>query len=152
MHLSTFITRSKAVAMAIMACSFVGSAETFTLETAGTLAELIGDRKYEITELKVVGPISNADIKLIRQMGGYDERAYAETEGKLVDLDLSEATIVANDSDTEGYFYNWTEYFVKDNEVSDFMFKKLKLVTVKLPATATTLEKRLSRTATPSLR
>ena len=62
MHLSTFITRSKAVAMAIMACSFVGSAETFTLETAGTLAELIGDRKYEITELKVVGPISNADI------------------------------------------------------------------------------------------
>lgn len=141
MHLSTFITRSKAVAMAIMACSFVGSAETFTLETAGTLAELIGDRKYEITELKVVGPISNADIKLIRQMGGYDERAYAETEGKLVDLDLSEATIVANDSDTEGYFYNWTEYFVKDNEVSDFMFKKLKLVTVKLPATATHLGK-----------
>lgn len=133
MKFETIISRSKAAALAIVACCFAGSATTVTLDAAGTLAVALGDGANEIAELKVVGPVSNSDIKLLRNMAGRND--YNEpTTGQLTALDLSEAQIVANSSD--GYYFktypksNTTE----DNVVGNNMFRDLNLKSLQLPA------------------
>lgn len=57
-----------------------------TLKKAGTLAEAIpDDLSLQVTGLKVAGKIQSEDIALLRRMA---------TEGRLMDLDLSDARIV----------------------------------------------------------
>ena len=61
-----------------------------TLKKAGTLAAAIPeDRCLTVTRLKVSGKIQGEDVALLRRMA---------TEGKLMDLDLSDARIVGNGS------------------------------------------------------
>ena len=63
---------------------------TIKLDEAGTLPNKIGNsRKYDITNLKLVGEINGTDLRMIREMVGSNS-----TDGKLSVLDLSEAKII----------------------------------------------------------
>lgn len=75
----------------------------------------------KVVSLKVTGTINSYDIMAIRNMMPY-----------LHHLDLTDATIVANDF---GYY---ERYHTSDNVIGDYMFASLdKLVSVKLPKNAT---------------
>ena len=103
---------------------------TIKLEKAGTLPDKIGStKKYQITNLKILGEINGTDLMFIRNMAGgidyYDETG----EGKLSVLDLSQARIVVGGGP---YFYYFKgnptdgysrELYVDENDVlGDYMF------------------------------
>ncbi len=104
----------------------------------GTLKELLGDDCLKITSLKIIGRIIGDDIRCLRQMlGGYE---FSRNErGKLVTLDLSEATIVAGGS----WYYEVSESeqcYTKDNVIGTNMFSATGLQTLILPDNATLIE------------
>ena len=79
---------------------------TIKLDEAGTLPNKIGSsRKYNITNLKLVGEINGTDLRMIREMAGSDHIGDT-TEGKLSVLDLSEARIVRGGD----YYYYYYDY------------------------------------------
>ena len=64
-----------------------------TVETAGTLSDLIGNDKLSITHLKVSGPLNTYDIQCIREMAGcYTDANGSKSAGQLHHLDLAGAT------------------------------------------------------------
>ena len=67
---------------------------TIKLKKAGTLPDRITSiKKYEITNLKIIGEINGTDLRMIREMAGRDYISNS-TDGKLSVLDLSKAKIV----------------------------------------------------------
>lgn len=132
-------TTSILTAVALGLGCLSAAAETYNLEVAGGLASAIGDNKYNITQLTVTGPVSNSDIALIRDMAGRNDYNEA-TEGKLTELDLSGATIVANDND--GYYFKTypKSNTTTDNVVGTNMFRDLNLTSIALPAGVTSIE------------
>lgn len=132
-------TTSILTAVALGLGCLSAAAETYDLEVAGGLASAIGDNKYNITQLTVTGPVSNSDIALIRDMAGRNDYNEA-TEGKLVELDLSGATIVANDND--GYYFKTypKSNTTTDNVVGTNMFRDLNLTSIALPVSVTSIE------------
>ena len=101
---------------------------TIKLEKAGTLPDKIGStKKYQITNLKIIGEINGTDLMFIRNMAGgidyYDETG----KGKLSVLDLSQARIVVGGGP---YFYYRKgsqgysrKLYVDENDVlGDYMF------------------------------
>ena len=67
---------------------------TIKLDEAGTLPNKIGStKKYQITNLKIIGEINGTDWCFIREMAGCDYND-EKTGGKLSMLDLSDAKIV----------------------------------------------------------
>ena len=63
---------------------------TIETETEGTLAEKISETdKWEVTELKVSGPLNAFDFRTLREMSGCDLMG-EPTEGKLKKLDCCE--------------------------------------------------------------
>ena len=67
---------------------------TIKLDEAGTLPNKIGStKKYQITNLKIIGEINGTDLRMIREMAGCDYNC-EKTGGKLSMLDLSDAKIV----------------------------------------------------------
>lgn len=70
------------------------------LNSAGTLNQQLSDEeKGNVTNLKVIGPLNSADIKLLRKMAGVtdgDTLKSSWTGGALRELDLSEAWIVGD--------------------------------------------------------
>lgn len=77
----------------------------------------------KVVSLKVAGTINSYDIMVIRNKMPY-----------LHHLDLTEATIVAND------FEYYTGYHTEDNVIGDKMFYNLdKLISIKLPKNATSI-------------
>lgn len=114
---------------------------SFHVETAGTLASLVGDaNKYLIPSMKVTGSLNAADIATIRDMAGSNV-ALEATEGILTHLDISKATIV---EDTEnaylsklaGYSYS---YKTEENTVGPLMFARTKLKSIQLPSNTKTI-------------
>ena len=68
---------------------------TIKLEKAGTLPNKIGStKKFQITNLKIIGEINGMDLRIIREMAGKDAKGN-DTDGMLSVLDLSDAKIVA---------------------------------------------------------
>lgn len=63
--------------------------KSITVSQVGSLASSIGKEKLTITSLKITGDLNGSDIKLLREMCG------ADSKGKLADLDLSSANILA---------------------------------------------------------
>lgn len=132
-------TTSILTAVAVCFGCLSAAAETYNLEVAGGLASAVGDNKYNITQLTVTGPVSNSDIALIRDMAGRND--YNETtEGKLVELDLSGATIVENAND--GYYFKTypKSNTTANNVVGTNMFRDLNLTSIALPAGVTSIE------------
>ena len=87
---------------------------TIKLEEAGTLPDKIGsDRKYQITNLKLIGEINGTDLRMIREMAGRDHNGDV-TKGNLSVLDLSEAKIVEGG---DYYYYGYTRYYTSNDEI-----------------------------------
>ena len=88
---------------------------TIKLDEAGTLPNKIGNsRKYDITNLKLVGEINGTDLRMIREMAGRDHNGDV-TKGNLSVLDLSEAKIV-NGGDDYYHNYNNNDYYYTSND------------------------------------
>lgn len=60
----------------------------------GILTTLIGEDKYKYTSITLAGPLNGSDLRTLRLMAGRDINGNA-TEGKLADIDISGASIVA---------------------------------------------------------
>ena len=99
---------------------------------AGGLSKFIDDtNKYNITILKVSGYLNGDDIRLIRDMAGRDVNGN-ETPGRLVDLDISEATIVEGGG---AYFMSeWGETYKTSNDlIGECMFYRTILNNISIP-------------------
>lgn len=114
--------------------------DAVTIVNAGTLADIIGEEeKYEYQTLNIAGPLNGTDIRLIRDMAGrnIDDE---ETEGQLVNIDLTDATIVEG-----GLAYCGARY-TENNVVGYDMFGNLSgLRSVKLPAETREIEQNAFR-------
>ena len=119
---------------------------TIKLDEAGTLPDKIGStKKYQITNLKIIGEINGTDLMFIRNMaGGID--FYDETrKGKLSVLDLSQARIVVGGGPY--FYYRYREgssegvrkLYVDENDVlGDYMFSGCSALTsLILPSSVT---------------
>ena len=117
---------------------------TIKLEKAGTLPDKIGStKKFQITNLKIIGEINGTDLRMIREMAGCNWfREF--TEGKLAILDLSEAKIV---SGGDSYINYCAEsggeiYYINDDGTAPFAFYKCRsLTSVSLPSGAKYIDK-----------
>ena len=88
---------------------------TIQLEKAGTLPDRIGSsKKYQITNLKIIGKINGTDLNMIREMAGRNSEG-DYTDGKLSVLDLSEAKIV--EGGDYYYHYYYYDYYYTSNDV-----------------------------------
>lgn len=114
---------------------------TIKLDHAGMLPSKIGStKKFQITNLKLIGDINGDDVSLIREMAGCDYHG-EKTKGNLSILDLSEANIVSGGSGyiyyyyytyKEGYKY---EFSTHDDEIGvNFFYGCDKLSNVILPS------------------
>ncbi len=125
------------VCIALTACPALAFAEqtVINLTQAGSLSSVITeDQKFSITDLKITGELNSNDILLIREMAGEDVWG-SGTDGKLENLDISEAKIV---SGGDAYFTLNGPVYTADNEVGDFMFHGVDaLKNIKLPSSAT---------------
>ena len=94
---------------------------TIKLEKAGTLPDKIGStKKFQITNLKIIGEINGTDLRMIREMAGKNARGN-DTDGMLSVLDLSDAKIVEGGNyyyDDNGYHY----YFTSNDKIGDYAF------------------------------
>ena len=116
---------------------------TIKLDEAGTLPDKIEtNKKYKITNLKIVGEINGTDLRMIREMAGCDYYNNP-TEGKLSVLDLSEAKIVEGGGsynigtkDGQGVHNSYTS----NDEIGEFAFYGCSgLTSLILPAGITTI-------------
>ena len=79
---------------------------TIKLDEAGTLPKKIGStKKYQITNLKIIGEINGTDWCFIREMAGRNYELL-KTAGKLSILDLSDARIVEGGGPCVSYHGN----------------------------------------------
>lgn len=120
--------------------SYTRGDNTITLSTAGSLSQAISDEeKYTLTSLKIVGPLNGDDIRFIREMAGVDVEGMP-TDGKLTDLDISEATIVEGG----GYYYfdgnDIRECFTSNDVIGRSMFENSILKKIVLPNNVTAIE------------
>lgn len=94
---------------------------TIKLEKAGTLPNKIGStKKFQITNLKIIGEINGTDLCFIREMAGSDREGW-RTEGKLATLDLSGAKIVRGG----GIYYNSVNCYTSDDVIGNYAFSRV---------------------------
>lgn len=110
------------------------------VEKAGTLSDYIAEsEKLNVEELEVSGNLGGKDIAFIREMAGTYN--HANTEGKLVYLDMTEANIVA-----DGAYYlpnsSGKEYLPTENTIGERMFTSRGLQTILLPKSVTSIDDR----------
>ena len=77
------------------------------LQEAGKLGALMGNHLNEYTQLSIVGDLNGDDLVCLRTMTGRDGNNEA-TAGKLADINMTDAHIVAGGSDF-GPYYRHTE-------------------------------------------
>ena len=77
------------------------------LQEAGKLSALMGNHLYEYTQLSIVGDLNGDDLVCLRTMAGRDLNNET-TAGKLADINMADAHIVAGGSDF-GPYYRHTE-------------------------------------------
>ena len=104
------------------------------VEKAGTLENLLGESKFQLSELVVKGQLNSDDIALIRRMAGGSRDTTDVDFGVMKSLDLSEVTLVAGGS----YYLDdgKTKYRIKSSDAIDAcMFNGCsELVSLILPA------------------
>lgn len=119
----------------------IGTPLTFTtgdavsLGEAGQLRSLLGKGLYTYTRLSIAGALNGDDLRCLRDMmgRGLDDAA---TAGRLSDVDLTDAKIVAGGDPYDGSRY------AADNVVGQGLFAGCaSLVKIALPTGTTTIEK-----------
>lgn len=119
----------------------VGSPITFTtgdamsLGEAGQLRLLLGKELYDYTKLSIAGPLNGDDLRCLREMmgRGLDNTS---TAGRLSDVDLTDARIVAGGEPYDGSRY------AQDNVVGQGLFADCASLTkIIFPSGTTTIEK-----------
>lgn len=107
-----------------------------TVTEAGTLSSKItSEDKYTITDLKISGPLNGTDLKFIREMAGIDAM-WKVTDGKLVSLDLTDATMVSGGDPyacAKGTELNPIWMNARDDAMPENLFMMSILETIKLP-------------------
>lgn len=123
----------------------VQNKRTIHVATAGTLPSLISeDEKNLVEELTLTGKLNGTDFKKIRKMAN-------TSEGKLTTLDLSNVSIVGGGKpyiadDDPKYEFNyhdnlsWYEFYTQDNHITPYLFTDLKLETIVLPNSVTSID------------
>lgn len=111
------------------------------VEKAGTLSDyIVESEKLNVEELEVSGNLGGKDIAFIREMAGKSRYNNANTEGKLVYLDMTEANIVADGE----YYLRFTdsgdEYFPTENAIGERMFVGCNLQTILLPGSVKAID------------
>ena len=92
---------------------------TIKLEKAGTLPDKIGStKKFQITNLKIIGEINGTDLRMIREMAGKDVRGN-DTDAMLSVLDLSDAKIVVAG---DYYYIDYPYYSTSNDKIGDYTF------------------------------
>ena len=118
---------------------------TVKLDEAGTLPDKIGSaKKYKITNLKIIGEINGTDWRMIRDMAGRSVH-HEETEGKMTELDLSDASIVSGGDYyiTCAYFNYPSKIYTSNQTIGDLAFEGCSgLTSLKLPSNILYIERR----------
>ena len=108
---------------------------TVKVYEAGTLSEKIAyNKRYKITNLKIIGDINGTDLRMIREMAGRDVNGRG-TDGMLSVLDLLDAKVVEGGD----YYYdnNW-HHDTFNNVIGDFAFRDCSgLTSLTLPSGVT---------------
>ena len=96
---------------------------TIKLDEAGTLPNKIGStKKFQITNLKIIGEINGTDLQMIHEMAGNDgtDMWNSSTNGMLSVLDLSDAKIVKGGD----YYFHSGNYFcyTSNDKIGDYAF------------------------------
>ncbi len=110
---------------------------TIKLEKAGTLPDKIGStKKFQITNLKIIGEINGTDLRMIREMAGKDVRGN-DTDGMLSVLDLSDAKIVEGG---DYYYIHYPYYSTSNDKIGDYTFYGCSVLTsLTLPSGVTSI-------------
>ena len=143
-----FFTQIKT--LALVAGMMFANMELFAVDVTttagGQLAEKIdASVKFTTTELSVTGPLNGADILYIREMAGAGYESSSTTDGKLVSLNLKNASIV----DGGEYYKNQMSIA---NTIGKYMFNKCKnLTTLILPDGITEIAANAMATDGPSV-
>lgn len=139
-------TIAKFMVSAAMALTFIPSVEaeqvSVTLTEAGTLAAAIGfDNLLNVTSLKVAGPMNGTDLKTLRQMLGQTD-LWKPTEGKLTDVDLTDAIMVSGGDSYAAAMGTETSsdpvwMSARDGALPENLFAMTNLKSIKLPKSIT---------------
>ena len=90
-----------------------GMSRDIVVSQPGTLATLIAnDEKYNITQLTLHGTLNGIDLRVLRDMGGYNYRGIV-TEGRLAVLDMSDVRFAKGG---RGYIHHQDGYYEIKNE------------------------------------
>ena len=95
---------------------------TIKLDEAGTLPNKIGStKKFQITNLKIIGEINGTDLQMIHEMAGNDgtDMWNSSTNGMLSVLDLSDAKIVKGG---DYYFHSGNFCYTSNDKIGDYAF------------------------------
>ena len=112
---------------------------TIKLEKAGTLPDKIGStKKFQITNLKIIGEINGTDLRMIHEMAGNKgtNSVNSSTNGMLSVLDLSDAKIVKGGD----YYFHTDNYFcyTSNDKIGDYAFFGCsRLTSITLPSGVT---------------
>ena len=111
---------------------------TIKLEKAGTLPNKIGStKKFQITNLKIIGEINGTDLRMIREMAVINY--IDDTHGNLSVLDLSEAKIVEGGGSYYEDYYTGSHYTSND-VIGSYAFRDCNgLTSLTLPAGITSI-------------
>lgn len=106
-----------------------------TLDKPGLLSVVIGDDIYKYTTITIAGPLNGDDLRTLRHMAGLGIDGSA-TDGRLADIDISGARIVAG-----GGTYDASRYS-EDNAVGVGLFAScVNLKNINLPMDVVRIEK-----------
>ena len=150
MNLSTLKTLFLTTVFMLFGCLAIQAADeglitkqiTIKLDKAGTLPNKIGSTKrYKITNLKIIGEINGTDLRLIRDMAGYDYKTQGSTPGKLSTLDLSETKIVSGGERYYPLGY-YSENYTSDDCLGQYAFSDCEgLTSLIIPSGVTSIGK-----------
>lgn len=114
---------------------------TINVTTPGTLSSLVGDQKYEITQLIVTSSLNGDDFIVLRDMAGVTKGG-SPSNGIMSNLDLSGATIVPGGAAYAYDHVTYQQYYTKQDTLGTRSFFNCPaLQTVILPVSLKAVEK-----------
>lgn len=123
------------VSMLVVFLTAIQAQTEVTVAEAGTLRQLVEEPISEINSLKVKGPINGTDLRFLRELCGISVSG-GPSNGRLTDLDLSEARIVAGG---DYYMYDYStyeEFFTSNDELGIYAFFNCPVIeSITLPST-----------------